>query len=225
MPTTPIFHTHSLDVKTTKNEITYCFDNGIYPGSRSPVFLIHDKIMSKQRNYKIISLYRDPIERNISAFFDAFELYVGFKPEAYTGSLEHLETLFHKHLPYTYPLKWFDDNFFYDTQIDVYKYPFNAQLGHTVIQQDGKAILIMNCYLDDSLKEKLICEFCGIPNFELTNTNITENRSSGNLYKKFKAFIRFDEAYLLKCYNSKYAKHFFTEAERENAIEKWLKPE
>nr|WP_246431433.1 putative capsular polysaccharide synthesis family protein [Winogradskyella flava] len=168
-------------------------------------------------------MFRDPIERNISAFFDAFELYAGTKPEVYAGDLEHLEYLFHKHLPYTYPLKWFDDNFHNDTQIDVYKYSFNAEIGHTIIHQDGIEVLIMNCYLEDSLKEKLIGKFCEISKFKLVNTNITANRTSGELYRRFKEFIRFDKAYLEECYNSKYAKHFLTEIQRKLAIKKWLK--
>lgn len=69
LPTIALFHTHNLDVEQAKKNIALCFENGIYPSSRSPVFLIHNQIVSKHRPYKIITLYRDPIERNISAFF------------------------------------------------------------------------------------------------------------------------------------------------------------
>lgn len=223
LPKTAIFHTHSLNVNTAQEEVRYCFDNGIYPGSRSPVFLIQEKIISKQKDYKMISLFRDPIERNISAFFDAFELYVGVKPKDYKGDLGQLETLFHKHLPYTYPLRWFDDIFFNDTKINVYDYEFNAELGHAVIKHNGIDVLIMNCYLDDGLKERLTGDFCNLKSFSLTNTNITAHKASRDLYKAFKDFIKFDEAYLEEYYSSKYAKHFFTETQRKKAIEKWLK--
>lgn len=225
LPKTAIFHTHNLDVDKAKSDINYCFENGIYPGSRSPVFLIQNQIIYIQRPFKIISLFRDPIDRNISAFFDAFELYIGVKPEVYSGSLEQLEDLFHKYLPYTYPLIWFDDIFLNDIGIDVYKYAFDPELGYIKIEEKGKEVLIMNCYLDDVLKEKQIAKFCKSKKFKLENTNITDNKPSRNLYKSFKDFIKFEKSYLEECYDSKYARHFFSELQRNEAMKRWLKSE
>lgn len=223
LPKTPLFHTHSLDIDEVQKNIDLCFKNGIYPGSRSPAFLVQNQIISTGRPYKIITLYRDPIERNISAFFDAFKLYVGVKPEDYTGDMKTLEKLFHTHIPYKYPLQWFDEYLLKETRIDVYNFPFDAALGYLTIRDEPIEILIMNCYLEDNLKEKLISEFSALPNFKLENTNITAERKSGDLYRAFKNYIRFSESYLNAYYNSKYAKHFFTSTQRKKAIEKWLK--
>lgn len=223
-PKTTLFHTHSLDLNQMQNDIDFCFENNRYPGSRSPIAIIHNNILSQQKSFKIITLFRDPVERNISAFFDAFEIYVGMKPQAYTGNLEHLEYLFHKHLPHRYAIEWFDAHFFNDFQINIYDYTFNAKHGYGTIQQNNIKILIMNCHLKDTFKVKKIGEFCNVSNFKLVNANITAEKQSGNLYKDFKTFIRFDEGYLKTQYNSKYAKHFFTETHRIEAIKKWLKP-
>ena len=223
LPKTPTFHTHNLDINEVQNHIDLCFENGLYPGSRSPVFIIHNQIISKNRSYKLITLFRDPIERNISAFFDAFELYVGVKPQDYKGDLETLEKLFHMDLPYKYPLQWFDEILFNDTKINVYDYPFNKELGYGLIKHENSELLLINCYIEDSLKEKLIKEFCKAPNFKLTNTNITANKKSGDLYKAFKKHIKFSKIYLKECYDSKYSKHFFTIKERNLAIKKWQK--
>lgn len=136
--------------------------------------------------------------------------------------MKTLEKVFHECIPYKYPLQWFDDYLHNETQVDVYSYPFDAELGYLTIRQEAIEVLIINCYLKDELKEKLITEFCGLPNFKLENTNITAHRKSGELYKTFKDYIRFSEPYLNEYYNSKYAKHFFTPTQRKRAIEKWL---
>lgn len=225
LPTTAIYHTHILDIDKAKADIQECFDHGIYPGSRSPVVLIQNQIIFKKRPFKVISLFRDPIDRNISAFFDAFQLYVGVKPQAYIGSLEDLEALFHKHLPYTYPLNWFETIFLKDFDIDVYAFPFDVEKGYATIEKDGKVVLLMNCYVEDVIKEQQIAEFCDLDNFKLTNSNITDHKSSRDLYRAFKDFIRFDRSYLEAHYNSKYARHFFTETHRNEAMKRWLKLE
>ena len=82
---------------------------------------------------------------------------------------------------------------------------------------------MINCCIKDGLKEQLIGEFCGVSNFKLQNTNITENGESGELYKAFKSHIRFTEDYLNEYYSSKYAKHFFTPSQRKFTIAKWLR--
>ena len=74
-----------------KKGIQLCFQNRVYPGSKTPVFLINKKIINQKRPFKIVCLFRDPLERNISAFFDAFKLYTGTKPNNYNSSLKKLK--------------------------------------------------------------------------------------------------------------------------------------
>lgn len=223
LPITPIFHTHSLNKEEIKKDVSYCFSNGVYPGSRSPVFLIHKHIINRQKPFKVITLFRDPIDRNISAFFDAFKIYVGVSPELYIGDLENLTQLFFKHLPYKYPLQWYDDYMLKDTGINVYSHSFNPEIGWEIINNNNVKTLLINCYLNDAVKEDLIEEFCGISNFKLSNTNVRSEGNASVLYKDFKNYIKFPEHYLNEVYNSKYALHFFSEEERASAIQKWSK--
>lgn len=218
-----VFHIHSLNEVEVKDGVKMCFDNNIYPGSKSSVFLINSQIIKKQKRIEVISLFRDPIERNISSFFDAFELYTSIKPENYQGSIQDLLKIYHKKLPHNYPIKWFEKHFFEGVNVNVYDYDFNKWNGHQIIKKGNVEILLMNSYLNDSLKEKIIKDFCGLEYFKLKNENISLNKDYADIYKAFKDEVKFDKIYLDTLYKSKYAMHFFTEAYRLNQIKKWIK--
>lgn len=219
----PVFHVHSLDVEEERRNIAYCFENGMYPGSRTPVFLLHDEVLQKNRPYRIISLFRNPIERTLSAFFDAFRLYVGVDPKEFIGTMEDLERIFHEKIPHDYAIDWYGRQFIEGTGINVYDYPFDSHKGQGHISQDGVDVLLLNSDVDDTLKEILIREFCGLERFQLTNVNVTAQSRSAELYEEFKSHIRFSEAYLKKQLDSEYARHFLSEENRKQLIEKWMK--
>ena len=203
-----IFHFHSLDEDEVNEGVKMCFDNNIYPGSKSPVFLINSKIIEKQKKVRIISLFRDPLERNISAFFDAFEFYTNSKPEKYEGSIEDLLKLFHEKLPHDYPINWFEKQFFEGLNLNVYNYGFNKDIGYQIIKNDNTEILLISSHLTDELKELLIKDFCGLKEFKLKNQNISSNKDYATLYQNFKNEANFDESYLNELYESKYVKHY-----------------
>jgi len=216
-----IFHIHSLDEKEVKKGIELCFKNKIYPGSKSSVFSINKKIISKGKPYKIISLFRDPLERNISAFFDVFELYTGKKPTNFNGDFKTLKRLYHEKLTHVYPLNWFEKQFFEGTKINVYDECFDKEKGFQIIDKNNVEVLLINSNMDNNQKEYLIAVFCNLKNFKLENRNISSEKEYAEYYKEFKKKMSFSTAYLNQLYGSKYAQHFFTEEYIKNQIKKW----
>lgn len=215
-----IFHIHSLSEKEVRDGIKLCFENNIYPGSKSPVFLINNKIIDKGKSYKIICLFRDPLERNISAFFDALEFYI---ENDFNKSFKDLEQLYFEKLHHNYPIDWFDNQFFEATNIDVYNYNFDREQGYKIINENNVGILLMNSSLDDSVKEELIVDFCNLTTFKLNNRNVGSTKEYANLYKDFKSRIRFSKEYLNQLYKSKYTQHFFSEQIIKRQLDKWSK--
>jgi hypothetical protein len=202
-----------------KEGIQFCFDNNMYPGSKSPVFLINKKIINKGKPYKIISLFRDPLERNISAFFDVFELHTGENTADFKGDFETLKELYYKNLKHDFPINWFEKQFFEATNIDVYSYGFKK--GYKIIKKDNIELLLINSNVADKIKEELISDFCDLTTFTLKNRNVSSTKEYATYYKDFKNNIKFSTSYLNKLYDSKYAKHFFTEKHIKNQLEKW----
>ena len=217
----PCFHIHSLSTHEVEEAVAICKENSIYPGSRSPVFALSRHVLEQQKMYKTISLFRDPIARNLSAFFDAFELYMGIKAINFKGTLQDIETVFYKKLDHSYCKDWFDVQCKQGIGIDVYEHVFPKETGHTIITGNTTKLLLLKSTLDDDLKASLIGNFCGIDSFKLINTNVTDTKKEASLYAEFKAYIKFPKAYLESQLESKYARHFFSEEEIASLYSKW----
>lgn len=217
------FHVHSLDEKEELKHIENCKQRRVFPGSRTPVFLINARIIQIERPYKIISLIRNPIERNLSAFFDAFEFHLGISPSNYTGTLESLENAFHEKVDHNYAVQWFEKQFFEGTGIDIYANTFDTKTKWTRYRNTNPQILLLRSDLPDPEKETAISQFCGLSDFNLHNVNVTSRKKEAGLYKQFKEHIRFSNAYLESQLETPYMRHFFTKEEKEATYKKWSK--
>ena len=218
----PCFHIHTLSIEEEMYAKNLCKEKGVYPGSRTPVFILHTHLFEKQRKFKVISLFRNPIERNLSAFFEAFELYMGVPAHLYNGSLQELEKSFHKKIDHSYCKDWFDTHFKSQIGVDVYESAFAKAKGHAIIKSNQVDILVLKSNLDDSLKSKLVGEFCGVKDFTIKNVNITNAKKEAQLYADFKSYIRFPKSYLESQLESKYVHYFFTEEEKGDLYKKWM---
>ncbi|MEP0262725.1 putative capsular polysaccharide synthesis family protein [Dokdonia sp.] len=225
----PCFHIHSLSIEEELQAIKICKEKGVYPGSRSPVFMLHKYLLEKQENYKVISLFRNPIERNLSAFFEAFEIHMGVPTHLFKGSLQDIEAAFYQKLDHSYCKDWFDNHLKDGTGVDVYEHAFlpteqagAKAKGYTIIKDSQVDVLVLNSNLDDALKSKLVGDFCDVKDFTIKNVNVTEAKKGAALYAEFKSYIRFSKSYLDDQLESKYMNHFFTKEEKEALYEKWL---
>ena len=217
----PCFHIHSLSIEEEIQAKALCKEKGVYPGSRTPVFILHKYLLEKQRKYKVISLFRNPIERNLSAFFEAFEIHMGVPAHVYKGSLEDIETAFYKKLDHSYCKNWFDTHLKAGIGVDVYEYAFAKANGYTTINTENVDLLVLKSSLDDQIKAQLVGDFCSVSNFTLKNMNVTDAKKEAKLYADFKSHIRFSKDYLEDQLESKYMHHFFTEEEKQALYHKW----
>lgn len=63
-----------------------------------------------QKN-KIITLVRDPIERNISAFFENFRRFVGIPFKDNNFTIEEIKDIFLERFPHNQAIDWYDIEF------------------------------------------------------------------------------------------------------------------
>jgi hypothetical protein len=105
--------------------------------------------------------------------------------------------------------------------LDVYATPFPFEQGYQRISFELGELLILRVESDTQLKEQVISEYLGLPDFKLKRSNVREDQYSGAAYKLFKEMIRLPDEYISTMLNSRYACHFYTEAERQAFAEKW----
>lgn len=157
---------------------------------------------------KIITMVREPISRNISAFFENFERDTGTSYEHSNYSIKELRDLFLTNYKHEIPIVWFDENIKNHFGIDIYKSNF-PEIGFQVYKKDNVDLLLYKHDIEDSIKERIIEDFIGIKNFKLSNTNIGNKKVYSSTYKKFKK-LNLPDYYLDEMLNSKYSNHFYS---------------
>jgi hypothetical protein len=172
----------------------------------------------KKKEVKVISIVREPISRNISAFFQKAKFIDNFHNIENTGALE--KTFYDKTTHKT-PLKWFDKEFKKALGIDVYKYQFPKEKGYTIIKQNNVKVFLFR-FEDLNKCLKPLSNFLNIGKLELVSSNVGTDKWYSEMYKRFKRNFKPTEEYLNIMYDSKYIKHFYTDKEIESFKNKWL---
>ena len=171
---------------------------------------------------KLISLIREPVTRNISAFFQNFKRDTGMEIEKCQKSMHELRDMFLTNYPHEIPWVWFDNNIKKNFGIDVYEYPFGEQ-GHLIIKQENIELLLLRCDLPDSRKSELVGDFVGLKSFSIANANVSAEKEYSQYMDAFKS-IKLPLWYLHRLSATKYMKHFYRD-EIGPMIQTWTETE
>ncbi|WP_198658921.1 putative capsular polysaccharide synthesis family protein [Winogradskyella tangerina] len=175
-------------------------------------------IKSNKRPVYVISMVRNPIERNISAFFQNKEHYTRLVNYSNT---EELIDLFYNIYDHETPLLWFDKEFNQSLNTDIYETAFPKEKKYQILKSNNYNILLLRVDLEDQAKEKIIKEFLGLKQFELKNKNVGAQKNYYSEYKEFKQNIKLEKGYIDKMLNSKFVKFFYTENEIMSFEKEW----
>jgi hypothetical protein len=166
----------------------------------------------------IISLTREPIGRNVSAFFQNFEKHTGMPYHKANFSLEELKTIFLKEFTNGKPVRWFDKNIKENFGIDVYVNPF-PKCGHAIYDHKNIRLLVMRSEMNDNDKVKVIRDFLNLNEFQLVNRNIGAQKEYAPVYEEFKRNVKLPLDYIDEMCKSKYFSYFY-EQDVINAVRK-----
>ncbi|HMB99842.1 MAG TPA: putative capsular polysaccharide synthesis family protein [Flavobacteriaceae bacterium] len=184
------------------------------------VRLYNRYIKKNKKPIYILSMVRNPIDRNISAFFQNKEHFT--KKHNYSD-VDKLTNLFYNLYDHNTPLLWFDREFKHCLNIDIYSSPFHKEKKYKIIKEENFNVLLIRVDLEDKLKEEIISDFLRIKNFKLKNKNVGSEKSYNREYKAFKKTIKLDENYINRMLNSKFTNYFYSEVEINQIKKKWLK--
>jgi hypothetical protein len=234
----PIFHTHILNPVRLQSKIHIYLSKKLAKGGSKSTWIIGhlatSKILSpiiqkksEKITWKIITLVREPVGRNISAFFQNIDSYFDDFIERYnkgTLSNQEISEKFFNDFPHNIPLEWIDLEIKDVFGIDLYKYEFPIDKGYSIQgSENGSNCMVVRvedlnrCYKD------AFRDFLRIQNFVLVKENIGETKEYSDIYKSFLKEIIFPDWYLEKMYSSKYSKHFYSDIEIEEFCKRWGK--
>lgn len=188
------------------------------------------------RKWKIVTLVREPVARNISAFFENLivtDLNSGtkFKVKSFydfelTVTGENFEKLFELFLAkydHETPLEYFDREFKGMLNFDIYASAFPKSKGYQIYEDERFDVLLIRLEDLNNCARTAFKEFLDMENFNLSAQNIGSRKSYNAIYKSFLKNVNLPLAYLDQMYRSKYAQHFYTPEEIENYRKKWCR--
>lgn len=175
-----------------------------------------DSEVSSGQKIKVITGVREPIARNISAYFQN----IGHQRVLSAGSLQ---ADFISNYPHEIVLNWFDSEYKVFTGVDVYETPFDKEQGWAIVDSSGYRTLI---YRQENLREiianRVIQNFLGRPDLDFCRRyNQGCDKEYASEYDVFKRNFNPTPSFAEKFFNSKYCRHFYTESELEKFRKTW----
>jgi hypothetical protein len=168
----------------------------------------------------VISAVREPIARNISAYFQNIDASLDSKLDK---EVDELIEQFMLNYPHTLPLVWFDDEFSDVLGVNVYDHPFPHADGWQLIESDSHKILLLKTESSSAQKIEGLEYALQTDGLRLTSMNIGEDKFYADKYREFKENIRLPAEYLEKMYGSKYAQHFYSQDELVSFRKNWIR--
>lgn len=225
----PVFHTHWLNPASVEKRRDWVSH---LPESHQPLNVRMSARISAQlqregigrRSWKLVTVFREPIARNVSVFFLSIDAFVeNFQQRYRRGELDNetLMEIFLDRFPHEQPLQWFKQEIWDVFGIDVYEQAFPEHSGYQVIRAGRVDLLLLkleqlnDCY-QNAFQDLLEIEIPG-----LEHTHVTELDPAKPMYTDFVQNAVFPTEYLDHMYESAFARHFYTDRERETFRLKW----
>jgi len=228
---TPVFHVHFLtnagisDAKNRRAQLMKGYNANEWCLYESDFVRNYLGEHISDRKIKIITLFREPISRNISSFFYNIHKYVPDFDGYRLDDASCISELLHKYLEvfveHEYTLEWFDAEFEPVFGLDLYKHEFDPEKGYSIIKNNGIEVLVLKL---EKLKESAsaaFSEFMNIEKFDLKKKNTSDEQPYYDTYKMFLANVNLPIAYIDMMYESAYMKHFYSEDEIMQFRRRW----
>jgi hypothetical protein len=164
----------------------------------------------------ILDVYRNPIERSMSSFFQNIGL---FLPNYKTLTIEELIVFFNSNN--LYKETYHPINKMLDAHNLKHFEQFDFQKGYNIVEK-GNLIFIKLLFKNIDNWDKILSEIFQKP-IKLINDNLTIEKNIFSLYNEFKSQYKIPKHFIEFIKNDKEFKIYNTKIEQKLYIEKWLK--
>ncbi|ACV06880.1 hypothetical protein I6I18_07120 [Kytococcus sedentarius] len=172
----------------------------------------------------MLSVVRDPMAKNLSDFFQNTERYTSDHRPLTDFSLsraEELAEVFVSDFDHEVTVGWVDREVNDFMGVDVYAGEFDREQGYQVAGEGNRRVAIARHDMLDRAFPGMTRDLLGQPIAMGGRVNDSSNKGYGALYARVRELVTLPEQRLREIYDSPFARHFFTEEEREAAVEQW----
>jgi hypothetical protein len=174
------------------------------------------------KGLKIISPIRNPIDRNISFFFQNLNKYTGSSNEGSDLTTSKLIKIFLSKFDHDSPNRFYESDMMNNFSINVYGSAFPDH-GYKIYRGNNISLLVIKSELSNRIKSSVIKEFLDLTHLDLKHENISQSKLYGSNYEKFKQELRIPSKLLDLICHSKYFSHFYSDISIERVRDRWQK--
>lgn len=176
---------------------------------------LHDKVRRPRpgAKWRIVTLVRDPVARNVSAFFQTFDLEAFYGNGSGADPERLADAFLHEFEWHDEPLTWLDAELGSVFGIDVFAFPFPHSRGYDVYENDAATVLLLRLEDLQQAAPRALEEWLGLEGFATVESNVGRTKYYSDAYRAFFEGARLPGSYLDRMYGSKYARHFYTDEE------------
>jgi len=170
----------------------------------------------------VICPVREPLSRNVSAFFQNFKRDTGYEFLDREWSAIELRELFLNHYPHNVCLEWFDKNLRTTFGINVFATAFPVKRKWNTYKKGSIRLLVYRSDLDHSEQLNIVSRFirCNIDGWIYGNKSA--EKEYGEAYRSFCDSVALPDIYISIMCNSLFCRHFWSKEEIDVNSKKWM---
>lgn len=235
VPKVPVYHIHTLcEDRIKQQEEVYKKHfrqlRTIHGHLLNSLFL-HHRICRMRRDgirWKVVTLVRDPIARNVSAFFQSLKTTYadcGFAERIAAGGddklLSDMTRFFVEEVDHNRALSWFDREIKQVFGVDVLAQNFHVDKGFKIYSGDYADILVIRLEDLDRCAANAFRQFLGLDGFTVIKEQLAGQKYYSDVYRQFRAQLTLPTSVLDSVYRSRLAERFYSPQEIKTFRAKW----
>jgi Putative capsular polysaccharide synthesis protein len=233
-PRQPVFHVHTL------TEEGMAAMEEFYRWSRlpSPLWgghLLVSRYLSQQirrgvtpGRWKIVTLVRDPVARNLSLLFQlGRRLLPDFEKQCDADRLDPIAVFeqFEADFPAQVNcMRWFRDELCPVFGVDPFAAPFDREAGYHVYRGPFADVLLLRTEDLDRSGEAALRSFLGLEQFRWKRANIGGRKANGIRYARLLDRLELPTAFVDRYYDTPEVRHFYSPEELNALRARWCAP-
>ena len=236
----PVLHHHYLtkDLRKAHNRIIagLCRKFGVRydygPSLANSSYLLHTIRRSSSARWKVVTLVRDPVARNLSLFFYfvnavARNFLISGTEHQIKERAEFLWDCFREQqdeMAYVGLMdEWFDVELRKTFGVDVFSSDFDKRAGYKIYSGERSDVLVIRLEDLDTVCRDALRMFLGLEITSFSSANVGSSLGYGQIYEEFRNQCQFSSSYLDRLYNLRYMQAFYTPDEAGRLRERWEK--
>lgn len=216
----PCHDIHTLNDASLKSLAKQYLERGEFPPLHvcvSMAWKTREIIRKSQCIY--ISLVREPVARNISAFFHNRHLSIRGLEGSGRDNAREVFNHFMKNYPHSLPTKWFEKEFAKHLGIDVYSIEFDCDRKFAISHDNN--VVLFRVDAPDRVKSSILSDVLG-REISVGRDNDSDSKAYQSLYSRVREVARFTPEFLDGAYETRFARHFWTDEELRGFKAFWL---